>query len=219
MSLWLFLACSSCPLLSSHHLGRVAFASGGSRACGVSGHIFQRSSQSHHQACVRRGREHRSWLIPGSGKCPHFQPLTNSSGKFGAVCTCTERATGLKLAAKVIKKQTPKDKVVGDAGRCSQGRHLLSPATYSARLAPWCEKLVSHREKDGQTACYRSLVSLAINRTSHFSGDSPFWALCAAQEYWGTWLLAPSTAGRDTFPVCTSCSCVWIFYLFICLTD
>ncbi|XP_021012269.1 myosin light chain kinase 2, skeletal/cardiac muscle isoform X1 [Mus caroli] len=31
-------------------------------------------------------------------------------GKFGAVCTCTERATGLKLAAKVIKKQTPKDK-------------------------------------------------------------------------------------------------------------
>ncbi|XP_032758300.1 myosin light chain kinase 2, skeletal/cardiac muscle isoform X1 [Rattus rattus] len=31
-------------------------------------------------------------------------------GKFGAVCTCTERSTGLKLAAKVIKKQTPKDK-------------------------------------------------------------------------------------------------------------
>jgi hypothetical protein len=30
------------------------------------------------------------------------------------VCTCTERATGLKLAAKVIKKQTPKDKVVGE---------------------------------------------------------------------------------------------------------
>lgn len=34
-------------------------------------------------------------------------------GKFGAVCTCTEKATGLKLAAKVIKKNTPKDKVVG----------------------------------------------------------------------------------------------------------
>uniref|UniRef100_G1TU19 Myosin light chain kinase 2 n=1 Tax=Oryctolagus cuniculus TaxID=9986 RepID=G1TU19_RABIT len=33
-------------------------------------------------------------------------------GKFGAVCTCTEKSTGLKLAAKVIKKQTPKDKVV-----------------------------------------------------------------------------------------------------------
>ncbi|KAM8774826.1 myosin light chain kinase 2, skeletal/cardiac muscle [Rhynchonycteris naso] len=31
-------------------------------------------------------------------------------GKFGTVCTCTEKATGLKLAAKVIKKQTPKDK-------------------------------------------------------------------------------------------------------------
>ncbi|KAM9590329.1 myosin light chain kinase 2, skeletal/cardiac muscle [Trichechus inunguis] len=31
-------------------------------------------------------------------------------GKFGAVCTCTERSTGLKLAAKVIKKQSPKDK-------------------------------------------------------------------------------------------------------------
>nr|XP_054397746.1 myosin light chain kinase 2, skeletal/cardiac muscle isoform X3 [Pongo abelii] len=31
-------------------------------------------------------------------------------GKFGAVCTCMEKATGLKLAAKVIKKQTPKDK-------------------------------------------------------------------------------------------------------------
>uniref|UniRef100_A0A8C8YIX7 Myosin light chain kinase 2, skeletal/cardiac muscle n=1 Tax=Prolemur simus TaxID=1328070 RepID=A0A8C8YIX7_PROSS len=31
-------------------------------------------------------------------------------GKFGAVCTCTEKATGLKLAAKVIKKQSPKDK-------------------------------------------------------------------------------------------------------------
>ncbi|XP_005384950.1 PREDICTED: myosin light chain kinase 2, skeletal/cardiac muscle [Chinchilla lanigera] len=31
-------------------------------------------------------------------------------GKFGAVCTCTEKATGLRLAAKVIKKQTPKDK-------------------------------------------------------------------------------------------------------------
>ncbi|XP_042639528.1 myosin light chain kinase 2, skeletal/cardiac muscle [Orycteropus afer afer] len=31
-------------------------------------------------------------------------------GKFGAVCTCTEKSTGLKLAAKVIKKQSPKDK-------------------------------------------------------------------------------------------------------------
>ncbi|XP_058142846.1 myosin light chain kinase 2, skeletal/cardiac muscle [Dasypus novemcinctus] len=31
-------------------------------------------------------------------------------GKFGAVCTCTEKASGLKLAAKFIKKQSPKDK-------------------------------------------------------------------------------------------------------------
>ncbi|XP_043843452.1 myosin light chain kinase 2, skeletal/cardiac muscle [Dromiciops gliroides] len=31
-------------------------------------------------------------------------------GKFGEVCTCTEKATGLKLAAKTIKKQSPKDK-------------------------------------------------------------------------------------------------------------
>ncbi|XP_004698271.1 myosin light chain kinase 2, skeletal/cardiac muscle [Echinops telfairi] len=31
-------------------------------------------------------------------------------GKFGAVCTCTEKSTGLKLAAKVMKKQSPKDK-------------------------------------------------------------------------------------------------------------
>ncbi|XP_051835349.1 myosin light chain kinase 2, skeletal/cardiac muscle isoform X1 [Antechinus flavipes] len=31
-------------------------------------------------------------------------------GKFGEVCTCTEKATGLKLAAKIIKKQSPKDK-------------------------------------------------------------------------------------------------------------
>uniref|UniRef100_A0A6I8NEF1 Myosin light chain kinase 2 n=1 Tax=Ornithorhynchus anatinus TaxID=9258 RepID=A0A6I8NEF1_ORNAN len=31
-------------------------------------------------------------------------------GKFGEVCTCTEKATGLKLAAKIIKKQSAKDK-------------------------------------------------------------------------------------------------------------
>lgn len=31
-------------------------------------------------------------------------------GKFGEVRTCTERGTGLKLAAKIIKKQNPKDK-------------------------------------------------------------------------------------------------------------
>lgn len=60
---------------------------------------------------MQMGTEHRP---------PQPFPLTPSppasslsSGKFGAVCTCTEKATGLKLAAKVIKKQTPKDKVVG----------------------------------------------------------------------------------------------------------
>lgn len=83
--------------------------------------------------------------------------LSLSSGKFGAVCTCTEKATGLKLAAKVIKKQTPKDKVAGECrpyhGRCSRIGHLLSPATHSAGLGPWCEKLVAfkmpHKEKGG----------------------------------------------------------------------
>lgn len=68
---------------------------------------------------------------------------------------------------------------------------------------------MSHREKDGQTACYRSLVSLAINHTIPLLLDSPFWALCAAQEHWGTWLpaastaasTAGSTAGRDAFSV------------------
>lgn len=32
-------------------------------------------------------------------------------GKFGEVHTCTEKETGLKLAAKVIRKQGAKDKV------------------------------------------------------------------------------------------------------------
>lgn len=32
-------------------------------------------------------------------------------GKFGEVHTCTEKQTGLKLAAKVIRKQGAKDKV------------------------------------------------------------------------------------------------------------
>ncbi|XP_057559853.1 myosin light chain kinase 2, skeletal/cardiac muscle isoform X2 [Hippopotamus amphibius kiboko] len=54
------------------------------------------------QAAARRG----SPAFLHSPSCP----AAISSGKFGAVCTCTEKATGLKLAAKVIKKQTPKDK-------------------------------------------------------------------------------------------------------------
>lgn len=39
--------------------------------------------------------------------------------------------------------------------------------------------------------------------------DSPFWALCAAQEHWGTWLLAPSPAGRDAFSV-------WLYLALLC---
>lgn len=38
-------------------------------------------------------------------------PLLFHRGKFGEVHTCTEKQTGLKLAAKVIKKQGAKDKV------------------------------------------------------------------------------------------------------------
>ena len=38
-------------------------------------------------------------------------PLSLPRGKFGEVHTCTEKQTGLKLAAKVIRKQGAKDKV------------------------------------------------------------------------------------------------------------
>lgn len=41
---------------------------------------------------------------------PPTPPLFHR-GKFGEVHTCTEKQTGLKLAAKVIKKQGAKDKV------------------------------------------------------------------------------------------------------------
>lgn len=37
--------------------------------------------------------------------------LSFPRGKFGEVHTCTEKQTGLKLAAKVIRKQGAKDKV------------------------------------------------------------------------------------------------------------
>ncbi|GAB1287054.1 Myosin light chain kinase 2, skeletal/cardiac muscle [Apodemus speciosus] len=49
-------------------------------------------------------------------------------GKFGAVCTCTERSTGLKLAAKVIKKQTPKDKVPEECHGTEKVPNLMGPA-------------------------------------------------------------------------------------------
>lgn len=60
---------------------------------------------------------------------PILSASSLSSGKFGAVCTCTEKATGLKLATKVIKKQTPKDKVVqsGCVGRREPWSGCLSP--------------------------------------------------------------------------------------------
>lgn len=34
------------------------------------------------------------------------------SGRFGKVHKCTENATGLRLAAKIISTRTPKEKVV-----------------------------------------------------------------------------------------------------------
>lgn len=42
---------------------------------------------------------------------PLSLPLSLHRGKFGEVHTCTEKETGLKLAAKVIRKQGAKDKV------------------------------------------------------------------------------------------------------------
>lgn len=58
----------------------------------------------------------------GAGRCCHgcwgpqaavmpSTPLLFRRGKFGEVHTCTEKQTGLKLAAKVIRKQGAKDKV------------------------------------------------------------------------------------------------------------
>lgn len=46
------------------------------------------------------------WLM-ALASLPHSLPR----GKFGEVHTCTEKQTGLKLAAKVIRKQGAKDKV------------------------------------------------------------------------------------------------------------
>lgn len=42
---------------------------------------------------------------------PLSLPPSLHRGKFGEVHTCTEKETGLKLAAKVIRKQGAKDKV------------------------------------------------------------------------------------------------------------
>ena len=69
-------------------------------------------------------REQSTPPHPVALRTPSFPASSLSSGKFGEVCTCTEKATGLKLAAKVIKKQTPKDKVVG-VWLCGRGRGSL----------------------------------------------------------------------------------------------
>lgn len=87
-------------------------------------------------------------LGPVSLGTPSLPTSSLFSGKFGAVCTCTEKATGLKLAAKVIKKQTPKDKVVGAGylggrgGVLAVGSRCLSPpSTHMSALGAWCVDL------------------------------------------------------------------------------
>lgn len=113
-----------CPCCRAHSFRRE------SGLAGASARISERG--------IQMGTEHRPALPPPPppGACPlgtpHSQPFL-SRGKFGAVCTCTERATGLKLAAKVIKKQTPKDKVVragcagGEGGLGLGASHLPLP--------------------------------------------------------------------------------------------
>lgn len=56
---------------------------------------------------------------PG-GTEPHpGHTLFSCSGRFGQVHKCEEKATGLKLAAKIIKTRGVKDKV--RATRCGRG--------------------------------------------------------------------------------------------------
>lgn len=109
---------------------------------------------------ISQGAEHRpsSHLVFGTRL---LSASSLSSGKFGAVCTCTEKATGLKLAAKVIKKQTPKDKVVrsgcGDGegeGMLGAGASHLPPPTH-LHQGPGVQSLMlkrhqSHRSTDRQ---------------------------------------------------------------------
>lgn len=85
---------------------------------------------------ISQGTEHSTPHTPPNLAfgTPLLSASSLSSGKFGAVCTCTEKATGLKLAAKVIKKQTPKDKVVQsgcgeEEGNLGVGASLLLPPT------------------------------------------------------------------------------------------
>lgn len=56
------------------------------------------------------GPQHPGGLMVGAFLPPSLPPSLHR-GKFGEVHTCTEKETGLKLAAKVIRKQGAKDKV------------------------------------------------------------------------------------------------------------
>lgn len=70
-------------------------------------------------------------LAPGQGWSaapaaePHTGPrLSSGRGRFGQVHKCEEKATGLKLAAKIIKTRGAKDKVgPGVAARAVSARH------------------------------------------------------------------------------------------------
>lgn len=54
-----------------------------------------------------------SWWGHGLTRCPS---LVFGSGRFGQVRKCEEKATGLQLAAKIIKTRSTRDKVT--AVRC-----------------------------------------------------------------------------------------------------
>lgn len=98
-----------------------------------------------HRGGSGQGQSTGPYLSPGPLGTPSLPTSSLFSGKFGAVCTCTEKATGLKLAAKVIKKQTPKDKVVGagSVGRRGDPRsgYLSPPSTRMSAPGAWCLSL------------------------------------------------------------------------------
>lgn len=93
---------------------------------------------------------------------PLLSASSLSSGKFGAVCTCTEKATGLKLAAKVIKKQTPKDKVVQSG--CGEGEGILGagashlPPPTRLHQEPGVRSLVLQRHHTDQQIDRRTVL-------------------------------------------------------------
>lgn len=96
-----------------------------------------------------------------------------SSGKFGAVCTCTEKATGLKLAAKVIKKQTPKDKVVpagcGEEegeGMLGAGASHLPPPTH-LHQGPGVQSLMLQRHHTDQQIDRWTVLPQGPDATDH----------------------------------------------------